>query len=200
MKKLLIVPILHSEVDMGSMKDTMKEEYIRQYGIARWNEHVSLIRELWNEIRKRLFGINLDYGSVHVYQDGLPLCGKEHEIVRDIVNKGSDNYRIVQDLVQKGAHLEGTEDPKLLLKELSCLKNYTALDAVEKNKEVLNTFEHELELIMKERDQYIAARIAGTLGEGESGILFIGLKHNVPQWLPKDISFTHLSLDDTRIL
>jgi len=195
-KELLIVPILHSEVDMGSMKDLMKEEYIRQYGIARWNEHVSLIGELWDEIRKRLFDVPLDFGSVRVYQDGLPLCGKEHEIVRDIAEKGSENYRIVQELILKGAHLEGTEDPRLLLRELSCLKNYPVPDGVEKNKEVPDAFAHDLELILKERDQYIAGRISSTLGEGESGILFIGLKHNVHQWLPNDISVTHLSFDN----
>ncbi|MFH1293180.1 MAG: hypothetical protein ABIJ44_03520, partial [Pseudomonadota bacterium] len=41
--------------------------------------------------------------------------------------------------------------------------------------------------LLKRRDQYIAARINGTLLVGETGILFLGMLHSLGNWLDKDI-------------
>ena len=41
--------------------------------------------------------------------------------------------------------------------------------------------------LLRQRDDFIAKRIKDTLGEGETGILFIGAHHEILSRLPKDI-------------
>ena len=40
MRKLIYIPIIHTEEDMGSMAGGMKQIYVRQYGAAKWKKHV----------------------------------------------------------------------------------------------------------------------------------------------------------------
>jgi hypothetical protein len=42
-------------------------------------------------------------------------------------------------------------------------------------------------VLLDERDCYIARRIDATLGDGETGLLFIGAAHTVEKHLPPDI-------------
>jgi pheromone shutdown protein TraB len=41
--------------------------------------------------------------------------------------------------------------------------------------------------LLDERDSYIARRIDTTLGEGQTGVLFVGAAHRVEKKLPRDI-------------
>jgi pheromone shutdown protein TraB len=41
--------------------------------------------------------------------------------------------------------------------------------------------------LLDERDSYIARRINTTLGEGQTGLLFVGAAHQVEKKLPRDI-------------
>jgi signal transduction histidine kinase len=54
---------------------------------------------------------------VRLYQDGLPVCGREEEIVRDLAGSGSQNHQILLELIARGARLTGSESPSLLLEE-----------------------------------------------------------------------------------
>lgn len=192
MKKLIFVPVIHSEIDMGSMKGALKEEFIQKYGLARWENHVSSIHEMWTGIRKRIFDLKLDYQKVHVYQDGLPVCGKEHQIVRDVAQQGSENYKIILDLIEKGAKLEGTEDASLLIREYNYLKKISKPEPSAEKEEAVRDYEKEADEILLDRDKFIAERIKDTLLIEEVGILFIGLKHKVDELLSDDIAVTYL--------
>ena len=174
---------------MGSMYGILKAEYIKRYGKKKWEEHNIIIEDFWQGIRNKAFDLSLDYPNTRLYQDGLPVCGKEMAIIEELVKMGSRNHQILMELIQLGAKLEGTEDPKLLLEEYAYLKNASAdLD----KPEVKRRYQRLAKSILQKRDSYIAQRIDKTLREGETGLLFIGIAHRVNEKLPKDIGIDYL--------
>ena len=117
---------------MGSMSKPLRDKYIQRYGKDKWLDHVNKIDSMWNIIEKELDVLNLCYRNVKIYQDGLPNCGNdlsacedaqlEKNIVNDIAKKGSKNYQLIVRLLDKGANLIGTEDPKLLIEEYKTIR------------------------------------------------------------------------------
>jgi hypothetical protein len=189
MRGLKYIPIIHTGVEMGSMYEILKAEHIKRYGTQKWEEHNRIIEDFWKGIRKKVFNLNLDYQKTRLYQDGLPVCGKELEIVQELVKMGSRNHQILIELIQLGAKLEGTEDPKLLLEEYTYLKNASAdLDIPKKKRR----YQRLAQSILQKRDSYIGQRIDKTLMEGETGLLFIGITHRVNEKLPKDIDIDYV--------
>jgi len=189
MRKLKYIPIIHTGVEMGSMYGTLKDEYIRRFGTQKWEEHNRIIEDFWHGIRNKIFDLSLDYPNTRLYQDGLPVCGKEMELVQELVKMGSRNHQILMELIQLGAKLEGTEDPKLLLEEYAYLKNASADLGKPK---VEKSYQRLAKSILQKRDLYIGQRIDKTLREGETGLLFIGITHRVNEKLPKDIEIDYL--------
>ncbi len=170
---------------MGSLAESLKKEYIKKYGIHKWEQHLKKINDLWTGIEERLNKRDLYYNNVKVYQDGLPVCGKELEIVRDIANSGGRNHLLLLKLIQNGATLMGTEDPALLIKEYKLIKDATARKGAEKGTDGRTNY-------MAERDAFIANRIDTTLKDGETGILFLGMLHKVDEKLPSGIVVDYL--------
>lgn len=116
-RQLILVPILHTQADMGSMAQGMEAAYIEQFGRRHWEEYLSLVNDFWSLVRKGLAESGLDWKQVDLYQDGLPVCGKEKEIVAKAAVMGSQNHQLLLDLMKEGATLMGTEDTALLLEE-----------------------------------------------------------------------------------
>lgn len=184
-RRLIYVPIIHTEVDMGSLAESFKKEYIQKYGVQKWNQHLKKINDLWTDIEAHLQQKNLCYHKVKVYQDGLPVCGKELQIVQDIANRGGRNHQLLVKLIDKGATLVGTEDTGLLLKEYQMIKNTATRKGSGKGKEGHRNF-------IVERDAFIAHRIDETLVDGETAILFLGMLHKVDKKLPPDVVVEYL--------
>lgn len=193
MRRLIYIPIIHGEIDMGSLSDRLKEEYIAKFGEDKWREYLDVADELWNEIGGRLLRLNLDYKKVKLFQDGLPKSGKEMDIVRELAEKGSANYKLLFNLIEKGAQLIGTEDPQLLIREYNHVQDIVKETGVEEGKERLEKHREIGALLLSERDSYIAGRINECLEQGETGILFIGITHKVDKRLPEDIRIEYLT-------
>ena len=192
MRELIYVPVIHTEEDMGSMAEPLKQEFIRKYGRAKWKAHVQVVGDLWAGIRRRIDQLRLDPHRLRVYQDGLPICGREMEIVREVSQLGSQNYSIVLELVEKGAQLEGTEDPKYLVEEYRFVKELTAIaDPEEKRRAIERTRLRRNGLLVK-RDRFVAKRIHETLQARETGLLFTGIEHRVDKYLPKGFKISYL--------
>lgn len=159
------------------MQKAVQDEYVKKYGKAKWKGHLKAIDKMWAGISKKLEDLDLDYKKVKIYQDGLPVCGKELEIVHDIARRGGKNHRLILTLLEKGASLEGTEDVNLLLNEYNYIKATLQGEKVtDRGKENLI-----------QRDRFIAKRIDKTLNNGWVGICFIGAEHKMDKYLPKDI-------------
>jgi len=87
----------------------------------------------------------------------------------------------------------GTEDAQLLVEEYLRLRD--GLEGDGGTAERASSAEDTL----SRRDLYIAKRITETLGEGETGLLFIGLLHRVDEKLNQDMEITYLLRDGEEV-
>ncbi|HII07605.1 MAG TPA: hypothetical protein HA349_09925 [Methanotrichaceae archaeon] len=193
MRRLIIILIVHSSPDMGSMKDDLERESIAKIGKHRWDENKKRIENFWNEVEKEIDLLGLDYIDVRLYQDGMPCGGVQGErIVREVAAKGSRNYQIVKTLIEKGATLEATENPEMLIKEYECIKRIIEAKTEEERTEAKLLYDKIKDRLIEDRDTFIATAIDSTLKDGETGLLFIGAAHDVASKLPDHIEVKRL--------
>jgi len=193
MRELVYIRIVHTAADMGSLSERLQEEIISRIGRNKWEENQSLIRKFWDELEKELFGLKLDLEHTKIYQDGLPAGGEMGmKIVHTAAKLGSQNYRLIEKLVENRAEIVATESPELLIEERKLLMEVYNSPTLEERKEAKQKYEVRKKTLLQERDEYIASRINSSLKAGETGILFIGAEHNVIPGLAKDIEVIDL--------
>jgi hypothetical protein len=190
MRRLIYVPIVHTTADMGSQAEALERAHVQRHGRGEWARSRRLIDEVWEGLRKRLLALDLDYRTMRIYQDGLPVCGRELDIVREVAQGGSRNYALILELLERGAMLEGTESPGLLRQEYERVRCALTKESAPTRTGELRA--RESERILHQRDEFIARRVDESLKEGEVGILFIGLMHRVDRFLPADIEVQYL--------
>lgn len=194
MRSLIAIPIIHSQADLGSMADALERAYIQAHGDDRWRLHHEAVRGFWGNLERRLDGLDLDWPKVRIYQDGLPVCGKELGIAEQVAREGSSNYRLILKLAAKGASLVGTEDPALLLEEHRSIRELARRWKSDVKARISPEELERRRRLLERRDAFISRRIASTLPEGETGLLFIGAGHSPWKYLPANIRFRRLSL------
>jgi hypothetical protein len=177
MKRVIFVPVVHTLADLGSLAESVRAHYLEHFGPAVWDERQRAVEQLWGDIARAIDALQLDYTHVRIYQDGLPLCGKEEQIVRELAGAGSLNHQIVLELTGKGAVLVGTEDPQLLLREYHLQRR--RLGGTAAGGAAPPPPPGEAAEVLAARDQFIAGRIAATLQDGETGLLFLGAAHRL---------------------
>ena len=177
MRALIYFPIIHSPQDLGSLSKAARE--LRSD--AQENKYLDAVKQFWEIVATTIEGLELDYSGLKLYQDGLPVCGKEKEIVAEVAELGSENHRLLQTLNKKGAVLMGTESPELLVKERELMMQMLIPT------ELKETSLESAQVLLNQRDEYIAQRINQTLQDNEMGRLFLGLMHNIEAKLPEDI-------------
>ena len=186
------MPIVHTMADMGSKSEALKQESIRRFGVERWERSRQVIEEVWEGIRARLLALTLPWDQVRIYQDGLPVSRKELEIARDVAAQGSRNYQLILELLERGAQLMGTEDPVLLREEYALVSAMTDAGNEAPREQARAVYAREGPRILKERDEFISRRINETLKEGQVGLLFLGLLHEVDRLLLEGIEVEYL--------
>ncbi len=192
MRRLIHIPIIHTAAELGSLAGAVQAHYARVCGRVGWSRREQAVKALWTDIRKSLDALKLDAPKTRIYQDGLPVCGFEERIVRELAQAGSANHQLILRLFEQGATLMGTEDPQLLMEEYDLQKRgltaggtrrVPAADNVGGTRRV--PFPHtacadhiaDADRLLQARDAFIAGRIAATLREGEVGLLFLGALH-----------------------
>jgi len=189
-RSLIHLPIIHTQADMGAISGAIKELTIQKLGQKGWERNVHLIDEIWTRIEEAIDSWALPYERVRLYQDGLPVCGREMEIVMELAKAGSRNHRLLLRLKEKGATVMGTESAELLVREYKLVKASLAAGDSPKAARLEARHKPLSDALLKARDQAIAERINHTLGPGETGLLFLGMLHAVRAWLAKDIRVT----------
>ena len=119
---LICIPIVHTQADMGALNEPIQRLKVKKLGKKMWERNPELVKDFWTQIEQATQGLALAYEKVRLYQDGLPVCGHELEIVNDLAKAGSRNYQLLLKLKEKGATLMGTESPELLLEEYQLVK------------------------------------------------------------------------------
>jgi len=184
----LYIPIVHTQADMGALRLPIARAARMKLGQRGWQRKVRAVEQIWMEIERVLRNLKLPYGQVRLYQDGLPVCGREEAIVAELAGAGSRNHRILVDLMARGATLMGTEAWELLKEEYRLAQESLASQggaATPAPSAVRSPTAGES--ILEQRDRFIARRINETLKEGETGILFLGMLHSVERHLSQDI-------------
>lgn len=182
---LIHIPIIHTQAEMGTLAKEIGSRLAKELG-PRWlQKKETAVDNLWDNIETMLAEIDLPFARVRIYQDGLPVCGREMEIVNELANAGSRNHRVIADLAKKGATIMGAESGELLIEEYRRVKQILAQSGVAAKADPMIDAGAAL---LQKRDQFIAERIDRTLQPGEIGILFIGMLHSVQRYLAKDIT------------
>jgi hypothetical protein len=190
-RRLIHIPILHSQAEMGSLSPTIQAMTVKKLGIKGWERNVSLIDGIWTQIEQTIDRWSLPYEKVRLYQDGLPVCGREREIVSELAKAGSRNHQLLLRLMERGATLMGTESAGLLVQEYNLSKQMLAANDSATAARWEARHQESSRGLLRRRDQAIAERINHTLCRGEIGLLFLGMLHSLQRWLVQDIQVTH---------
>jgi hypothetical protein len=182
-RTLLYFPVIHTQADMGALGESLERIKVSTLGRRRFEQNARRVDKMWQKIEQTVESLTIVPGKVHVYQDGLPVCGHESQIVSDLAQAGSHNHKLLLRLTSRGAILTGTESPELLVEEYhlatTSLASMPAAGA--------RRYRQASAALLEKRDRYISHRIDTTLQPGETGILFLGMLHNVQAYLAPDI-------------
>ncbi len=188
MRRLISIPIVHDEADLGMAGPTLLAETIRLAGSERWAAHQETLARYWTEIAAWLHA--LPARQLRLYQDGLPVGGAMGQaVVDEAAHRGSRNYQLLRELVAQGAELRAAEDPELLWQERNHLVRKTsarpARHELGTDRELPDSSSRGR--LLRARDAFIAGAIDRTLADGEIGVLFLGAEHRVTARLAPDI-------------
>jgi hypothetical protein len=172
---------------MGALSEPIRRLKVKRLGRLGWERNVNRVDKLWAQIEQAIESLVLNYERVRLFQDGLPVCGREAEIVAELAQAGSRNHRLLLRLGEKGATIMGTESSALLVEEYQVVKEDFAARRFQARVAGPARSKALRESLLKRRDQYIARRINGTLRRGETGLMFLGMLHSLGPWLDKDI-------------
>lgn len=186
-RTLYHLPIIHTHTDLGKLNEPVLRASLNKMGLSGLKRKMDIIDHIWSRIEQFVKGLKAPFEALRLYQDGLPVCGREEHIVRDLANAGSRNHRLLLRLMDKGAILMGTESAELLVEEYG-LYNRMLETANSLQPHTVKTLQKDLsDSILEKRDLFIAERINSTLQSGDIGILFLGMLHSVEKFLNKKI-------------
>lgn len=186
-RTLIYIPIIHSRADLGVFGEQVRRATLLKQGVSALRRKENLIERHWEQIEKAIASRGLFFPKVRLYQDGLPVCGREVEIVQELAKGGSRNCQLLLRLMGQGAALMGTESPELVVQEYELHKTILNEESAGRTPAARARRQTRSDALIRQRDQYIAGRIQESLGEGETGILFLGAFHSLGQFLPPDI-------------
>lgn len=177
-RRLIVIPIIHNRADFGNLGGRMPFDA----------EAEALKTQYWNGVSDFVLGLPLDFSELRVYQDGLSNT-KEEDISLVLSKAQTPNYDVVRQLRDRGAHIVGTEDVGLLVREYNLFQSTqgTSFEDEDQYVEARLRYAEEAPVLSRQRIDYIAQRIRDTLPEGGTGILFIGLAHEIKSLLEKEM-------------
>ncbi len=191
MRKLIYVPIIHTDVDFGSLAEEIEERAKTVVGESDQRKHKEVVRLYWQEIAD--YWERKDVPGLKIFQDGMVADGMVGQnIVKSLADKGSINYKIIEQLMEKGAVLIKTEDPELLKEEYFLTRELIERKSTLDSLGALLRYRWRKDKLLKARDTYIIERVKESLEEGETGVCFLGAYHQILPNLPKNIEVIKL--------
>ncbi len=187
MRHVVLVPLVHDEADLGSAGPALLAETIRIAGPGRWAKHAEALTCYWAEVSTFLH--SLDPARLKLFQDGLPVGGPlGRSVVEEAARRGSRNYRLLMDLIDRGAELCRTEDTDLLRQEYDVVSQAAGARDGSRTAAAGTVADADGRArLLRERDEFIAQTIDASLQDGEIGVLFLGAEHQATERLAPDI-------------
>ena len=177
MRALILLPIIHSPTDLGTLSAAAESSR----NDAQELQYLDAVESFWSVVDGVIKGMDLNYQQLKVYQDSLPVCDVVDRIVADVAASGSKNYALLETLQKKGSTLMGTESPDLLKQEKALM---TEMLQSPNRSQALTEKAQDL---LSQRDSFIGQRINESLADEEMGLIFVGLMHNIEPHLSSDI-------------
>jgi hypothetical protein len=181
--QLIYVPILHAQDDSEHTAALLPKNKRIGSKTATLDKDPSAIDEMWEGIAAKIEGLDLAWSRARIYQDGVPVCGNELELVTRLAESGCRSSSFVLSLVQKGAAIEGAEDLDLLLKEYDLLSKLLMKRRASGQKAANAEYQAASRALLESRDRFIFDRIAGTLQAGELPVVIMGVMHRLDKLL-----------------
>jgi hypothetical protein len=178
---------------MGSLGKELKNKSVSELGENVWQKHTDTVNSYWDAIESYFENIDIYIKGIRIYQDGMFVEGEmAMKIIDEGIKSGSKNSEIVSKLIDRGAILIRTEDFNMVKDEYDGLQSILRSKTNIKKLFLLLRYKISKPIFLIRRDKFITGRIAETLGQNETGILFIGAYHNIMKRLPKDITVIEL--------
>jgi len=191
MRRLIYIPIIHTDADMGSLASALEQSTAAVCGEERWERHKATASHFWRMVSDYLE--TLDAKNLKVYQDGFVSDGDlGKKIIEEAVRRGSKNYEIILNLLNRGAETVSTEDMALLQEEYRLIGRIIKAKIPSQRGVAYKEYESQKGQLTMKRDRFIAGTINETLEDGEAGLLFMGAYHDVVPHLAKDIAVEQL--------
>lgn len=191
MRELIYAPIIHTSADLGSLAKDVAKRGIADLGKELWEKHRKTVDGFWDVIFH--YFNSIDVSGMKIYQDGMVAEGEIGEqIVEEGLKSGSKNYELVSNLLKRGAVIVKTEDFRLVKKERDRLLAITQAKSITKKLIAFMKYKLLNNMLLNDRDKFIAGRIDETLNHGEKAILFVGAFHNIKKRLPKNIQIREI--------
>jgi hypothetical protein len=189
-RRLLIhVPIVHTQADLGALGKQVRRKVVERLGEGWWQANLDTVDRVWDAIEAAIARLDLPYQRLRIFQDGLAVCGREMDIVRELAAAGSRNHRLLLELDRRGAAIMGTESGELLIEEYNRVRALLETPgALSRHQDVKASGAR----LIEKRDRFIAERIDATLGANETGMLFLGMLHSIAGFLAPDIRLANL--------
>ena len=195
MRTLILVPVIHTSADLGSLAKDVTNRGIADLGEYVWEKHQATVEKFWDALSG--YFDSIDVLGVKIYQDGMVADGAVGQrIVEESAKAGSRNYELVARLIKRGAILVKTEDFKLVKEERDRLIALTQAKSIARKLIIFVKYKLAKGRLLNKRDRFIAKSIDESLGHGETGIIFIGAYHNIKKRLEKNICVREIK--DTR--
>ena len=176
---------------MGSLASALDESATARVGPALWQKHREIVSSFWDSIAQ--FFASMDVKGFKIYQDGLVANGPDGlRIVREGISQGSKNFEIIGRLLERGAVLMKTEDLALVKQEHAYVTKIARSKSLRERELTALRYKLVQSKLLRQRDDFVVRRIKETLGEGETGILFIGAYHDILSKLPDDIQVSQI--------
>lgn len=186
MRRLVYVPIIHTDAELGTLAGDIEERAKKVIGESNWQQHKEVVRRYWQEIADYWEGN--DVPGLKIFQDGMPADGVVGaKIVKSLADTGSVNYKIIAQLLEKGAILIQTEDPEAVKEEYLLAKELTKRKSLLASLWAVLRYRRQKGRLLQVRDAYIARQIKEHLADGETGVCFLGAEHQALANLPPDI-------------
>lgn len=185
LRVLVHIPIVHTQADMGALGERIRRQLAQRLGEHSLRGKAATVDRFWDDIEAAILSGELPCERVRIYQDGLPVCRRELDIVKELAAAGSRNHRLVLEMSRRGATIMGTESAELLIEEYGRIQRLLGSGgAPAAGQEDVRASGAAL---LNKRDRFIAERIDVTLERGDIGVLFLGMLHSIGQFLARDV-------------
>jgi hypothetical protein len=189
-RRLIYVPVLHARGESGHQTAILRENSANNVPASR-NDTPPELKEMWTGIFAKIAELSLTWNQTRIYQDGLPVCGRELQIVEQLAAKDSLNHKLILDFLHKGAKLEGTENIDFLLREYDLL-NALLMKQPGPDQAAREEYRQKSKELLQLRDEFIFNRIKRTLQEGETPLVFMGVMHRLDKLLETDFLVSYV--------